>query len=76
MESQGEGGGWGGVCVGYITFTPAPTRHATAALAAWRRFMCWLPNDQVSDGSQPAMTFDFSVSESAGSRSLDRLVCA
>ena len=29
---------------------------------------------KVSDGSQPPMTFDLSLSESAGSRSLDRLV--
>jgi hypothetical protein len=33
-----------------------------------------LPNGKVSDGSQPPMTFDLSLSESAGSRSLDRLV--
>lgn len=32
------------------------------------------PNVQVSDGSQPPMTFDLCLSESAGSRSLDRLV--
>jgi hypothetical protein len=32
------------------------------------------PNAKVSDGSQPPMTFDLSLSESAGSRSLDRLV--
>jgi hypothetical protein len=31
-------------------------------------------NDQVSDGSQPPVTFDLSLSESAGSRSLHRLV--
>jgi len=31
-------------------------------------------NAKVSDGSQPPMTFDLSLSESAGSRSLDRLV--
>ena len=33
-------------------------------------------NAKVSDGSQPPMTFDLSLSESAGSRSLDRLVPA
>jgi hypothetical protein len=33
-----------------------------------------LPNAKVSDGSQPLMTFDLSLSESAGSRSLDLLV--
>jgi hypothetical protein len=32
------------------------------------------PNAKVSDGSQPPMTFDLSLRESAGSRSLDRLV--
>jgi hypothetical protein len=32
------------------------------------------PTQKVSDGSQPPMTFDLSLSESAGSRSLDRLV--
>jgi hypothetical protein len=31
-------------------------------------------NAKVSDGSQPPMTFDLSLSESAGSRSLHRLV--
>jgi hypothetical protein len=31
------------------------------------------PNAKVSDGSQPRMTFDLSLSESAGSRSLGRL---
>ncbi len=31
-------------------------------------------NEKVSDGSQPPMTFDLSLSESAGSRSLHRLV--
>jgi hypothetical protein len=30
------------------------------------------PNDQVSDGSQPLTTFDLSLSESPGSRSLHR----
>ena len=32
------------------------------------------PNAKVSDGSQPPMMFDLSLSETAGSRSLDRLV--
>ena len=32
------------------------------------------PNAKVSDGSQPPMTFDLPLSETAGSRSLDRLV--
>ena len=32
------------------------------------------PNAKVSDGSQPPLTFDLSLSETAGSRSLDRLV--
>jgi len=32
------------------------------------------PNAKVSDGSQPPMTFDLSLSESADSRSLHRLV--
>ena len=32
------------------------------------------PNGKVSDGSQPPLTLDLSLSESAGSRSLDRLV--
>ena len=31
-------------------------------------------NEKVSDGSQPPMAFDLSLSESAGSRSLDRLL--
>ena len=31
-------------------------------------------NAKVSDGSQPPLTFDLSLSESAGSRSLDRFV--
>jgi len=31
-------------------------------------------NEKVSDGSQPPVTFDLSLSESAGSRSLHRLV--
>src|SRR5437879_10596749 len=35
-----------------------------------------LSNADVSDGSQPPMTFDSSVSESAGSRSLDRFCWA
>ncbi len=35
-----------------------------------------VPDAKVSDGSQPPMTLDLSLSESAGSRSLDRLVCA
>jgi hypothetical protein len=30
------------------------------------------PNAKVSDGSHPPMTFDLSLSESAGSRSLHR----
>jgi hypothetical protein len=34
----------------------------------------FMPNAKVSDGSQPPMTFDLSLSESAGSRSLHRLV--
>src|SRR5664280_2878524 len=34
----------------------------------------FMSNAKVSDGSQPPMTFDLSLSESAGSRSLDRLV--
>ena len=32
------------------------------------------PNAKVSDGSQPPLTFDLSLSETAGSRSLDHLV--
>lgn len=32
------------------------------------------PNAKVSDGNQPPLTFDLSLSESAGSRSLHRLV--
>src|ERR1035437_490813 len=32
------------------------------------------PNVKVSEGSHPPMTFDSSLSESAGSASLDRLV--
>jgi hypothetical protein len=32
------------------------------------------PNDEVSDGSQPPVALDLSLSESAGSRSLDRRV--
>ena len=32
------------------------------------------PNAKVSDGSQPPVTFDLSLSETAGSRSLHRLV--
>jgi hypothetical protein len=35
-------------------------------LATW-------PNAKVSDGSQPPMTLNSSLSESAGSRSLDRM---
>ena len=35
---------------------------------------CRRRKKKVSDGSQPPMTFDLSLSESAGSRSLDRLV--
>jgi hypothetical protein len=31
------------------------------------------PNAKVGDGSQPPVTFDLSLSESAGARSLDRL---
>jgi hypothetical protein len=34
------------------------------------------PNAKVSDGSQPSVTFDLSLSKSAGSRSLYRLVRA
>jgi hypothetical protein len=37
------------------------------------RDMKWL-NGKVSDGSQPPMALDLSASETAGSRSLDRLV--
>src|SRR5204863_3573491 len=33
-----------------------------------------LPNAKVSDGSQPPLTFESSLSETAGSRSLHRLV--
>ena len=33
-----------------------------------------MPNAKVSDGSQPPMTFGLSLSETAGSRSLDRRV--
>jgi hypothetical protein len=33
-----------------------------------------MTNAQVSDGSQPPTTFDLALSESAGSRSLHRLV--
>jgi hypothetical protein len=33
-------------------------------------------NDEVNDGSQPPVALDLSLSESAGSRSLDRRVCA
>jgi hypothetical protein len=32
------------------------------------------PNAEVSDGSQPPMTFDLFLSKSAGSRSMHRLV--
>jgi len=32
------------------------------------------PKAKVSDGSQPTMTFDLSLSESAGSRSQDRFL--
>lgn len=36
----------------------------------------WIPtNAKVSDGNQPAMTFDLSPRESVGSRSLDRFCC-
>jgi hypothetical protein len=36
---------------------------------------CWeAPNAKVSDGCQPPLTFDLCLSESAGSRSLHRLV--
>ena len=31
-----------------------------------------MTSEKVSDGSQPPITFDLSLSESAGSRSLDR----
>jgi hypothetical protein len=33
-----------------------------------------MPNAKVSDGRQPPMTSDLSLSESAGARSLGRLV--
>jgi len=33
-------------------------------------------NVQVSDGSQPPLTFHFSLGQSAGSGSLHHLVCA
>jgi hypothetical protein len=35
-----------------------------------------MTNDEVSDGNQPPVMFDLALSESAGSRSLDRLVRA
>ena len=37
-------------------------------------FIALSPNVKVSDGSQPPLTCDLSLSESAGSRSLHRLV--
>jgi len=43
---------------------------------AGRYGVIFLPNVKVSDGSQPPLTFGLSLSESAGSRSLHRLVCA
>jgi len=45
-------------------------------LAALARYILSPFNAEVSDGSQPPMTFDLSLGESAGSRSLNRLVCA
>jgi hypothetical protein len=56
------------------------TRPTLAALLGRKAcgVMVWCdsvpPNVKVSDGSQPPMTFDLSLSESAGSRSLHRLV--
>jgi len=35
-----------------------------------------MPPNEVSDGSQSPMTFDLSLRETAGSRSLDHLMCA
>jgi hypothetical protein len=37
-------------------------------------FVLMSPNVKVSDGSQPPVALDLSLSESAGSRSLDRRV--
>jgi hypothetical protein len=34
----------------------------------------FLPNVKVSDGSQPPLTIDLSLSETAGSRSMERQV--
>ncbi len=50
--------------------TTANTGFAIVAIMRAQR----LPNGKVSDGSQPPMTFDLSLSESAGSRSLHRRV--
>src|SRR6266576_4592513 len=60
--------------------TSSADNNPNTAQAAIAKPSCgtWLSmtNVNVSDGSQPPMTFDLSQRESAGSHSLDRLVGA
>ena len=51
-----------------------PRRKPLENLSQEDAVVCFMPNVKVSDGSQPPMTFHLSLSESAGSRSLDRFV--
>jgi hypothetical protein len=67
----------------HVTSRRCPSlAHASAVARAIRNLgengsiYVTLQNVKVSDGSQPPMTFDLSLSESAGSRSLDRWVRA
>ena len=60
----------------YLTFGVAQPVSTTLMekMVASRFIEVDRPNAKVSDGSQPPMVVDLSLSESAGSRSLARLV--
>jgi hypothetical protein len=52
---------------GFVFLTALTTHMILRDAPIW-------PNGKVSDGSQPPMALDLSASETAGSRSLQRLV--
>src|SRR5205814_4242382 len=64
--------------------TKQATDHHNQGLDTWLGWLLFMTvsavasrtpsNAKVSDGSQPLMTFDLSLNQSAGSRSLHRLV--
>lgn len=63
---------------GYKLLNSATSKHHLSSrygsLPRPRSSLQHLPNDEVSGGSQPPVALDLSLSESAGSRSLDRRV--